>query len=221
MSEDEPKFHFKIPEYRQALGDHANLILQVGAMAGRLATENRTLVKHIDGRPENVAEHSHMLARIGLVVAPELYPHLNVGLVVSYATVHDDVEAYILDTPTHEFSEELHRDKEALEEKGLRQLLTEYEHIPGYTHLVNTYAEQVVPEARFVRVLDKLMPTIVHFNQGGETLRSHWPPQALSARVASKTSKRAVKLLQQYPEYESLIAVREELLARSLSELYE
>ena len=221
MPEGKPKFHFKVPEYRQALSKPANLILQAGAIAGRLAMENRTLVKHVDGRSENVAEHSHMLARIGLVVAPELYPHLDIGLVVSYATVHDDIEAYILDTATHDFSEELHREKESLEDEGLRQLLIEYEHIPGYARLVLTYAEQIVPEARFVRVLDKLMPTIVHFNQGGETLKSYRSREALSARVASKTSIRTEKLLQQYPEYEALIAIREELIALSLSELYE
>lgn len=212
----ESEFKFEIPTYRPGVSKEANFILQVSAMSGRLALENRTLVNHIDGRPENVAEHAHMLGKAAMITAFEFHPELSPGLVSMLANVHDDLEAYAGDTPTHHLTAELQATKDELEKAALKQLVKEYEHIPSYVNLVKMYEEQEVPEARFVRVLDKLMPITVHFIEGGVTLREG---KELQTWLDEFYSPRTIQLLKQYPEFEKLIRVRHELKLLAREEL--
>jgi len=176
-------------------------------MAGRLALEARTVVDHIDGRAENVAEHNFMLSKIAVVIATKLYPELDAGKVALLTNVHDDVEAYVGDTPTHELTDEITLNKNKLEKLGLAILLEDYAHIPFYLDLVTEYEAQETPEARFVRILDKLMPIVVHYNQDGETLRNYWTVEEFETHNERKEQK----LLADYPEFEELISIRKEL----------
>ena len=51
------------------------------------------------------------------------------------------------------------------------------------------------------------MPLVVHFNQGGETLRDNWTP----ASMLQNNEQRAQSLKIEYPEFADLIDVRTEL----------
>ena len=217
MTESGSEFGFKAPDYRQNNSQVCNLILQLGAIAGRLALEERTLVDHPTGRAENVAEHSHMLSRLAPVIAITMYPDLDPGKIAFYANIHDDVEAYVYDTSTFGLSTGLLQQKQAKELVGLQQLLSEYAHIPVYAQLVSEYEEQLIPEARFVRVLDKLLPYVVHFNEGGQSLRT----QVSIASLRQSNTAKVRELLLEYPEFSDLIAVRDELTELAVSELYE
>ncbi|MEK7472154.1 MAG: HD domain-containing protein [Patescibacteria group bacterium] len=215
MPDQKPEFKFVIPE-RRDVSEIGNLLLQLGAIAGRLALEPRTQVDHKDGRAENVAEHTHMLSRLAPVVAIVFYPDLSPGLVAMLAEIHDDIEAYVGDIPTMHLDENIVKTKEMLEKVGLEKLLADFSHIPAYTNLVIEYAEQKTPESRFVRVLDKLMPLVVHFNQGGETLRDNWTP----ASMLQNNEQRAQSLKIEYPEFADLIDVRTELTELAARELF-
>lgn len=91
------QFYFERPPYIESISEAANVAFAMGAVASRLVAEERTRCNHPDGRAENVAEHSFMLAKVAPELAILLYPKLDPGLVARFAIVHDDVEAYVGD----------------------------------------------------------------------------------------------------------------------------
>lgn len=216
MIENSPEFQFQIPEFRKDASRTANLVLQLGALSGRLAMEQRTLVDHPDDRAENVAEHANMLTRVAPLVAAELYPKLDSGLVARYAAIHDDLEAYVGDTPTFRPTIEILEHKKDLEAKALEKLKADFAHIPNYVDLIETYENQSVPEARFVRAVDKLMPITVHFNQGGRTLAANWEP----AELVVESERRSQAFLIEYPEFEAVTSLWVELCRLAAVELF-
>lgn len=200
-------FKFALPGPITGASDAAQTALRLASIASRLALEDRTRVNHPTGRPENVAEHSNMLGIIIPALAEIYYPKLDANLIARFAHVHDIIEAYVGDTPTDEFSEQLFADKEALERRGHQQLKQDFQWITGFVGLVDRYEEQIEPEARCLRVGDKLMPLLVHFNDGGATLRTINTRDSLLRNSA----ERAALLRKDYPEFETFIALREEL----------
>lgn len=210
------KFLFHPPARLSTSTDLAHTALLMAALSGRLALEDRTLVNHKSGRPENVAEHSLMLSLVAPSLAEAYYPDLDANLIARFASVHDAVEAYVGDTPTHDIDAAGLSDKQEREEKGLKQLLQDYAGIPGFVRIITAYEKQIVPEARFVRVVDKLMPLLVHFLEGGETLRGHIDVPGLLDNSAS----RAKNLREEYPEFGKLIDAREELAQLAGKHLY-
>jgi hypothetical protein len=85
---------FQPPARLPGMSGIAYTALQLAALSSRLALENRTLVNHITGRPENVAEHSNMLAIVAPGIAELYYPELDANLISRFASIHDAVEAY-------------------------------------------------------------------------------------------------------------------------------
>lgn len=113
-----------------------------------------------NGRCENDAEHSYNLSMVAQFLAAEYYPHLDLGLVAQLSGVHDLPEVYTGDVRTFDISEEDYAKKEAAEDAAVDQL--EFR-LPGPIFmLLKTYRQQALPEARFVRSVDKLMPGFVN-----------------------------------------------------------
>lgn len=198
---------FQLPVRLNGISDMAYVALQLAALSSRLALEERVLVNHITGRAENVAEHSAMLAIVAPAIAEMYYPDLDANLVGRFAAIHDAVEAYVGDTATHIISEQGLRQKAAREAKGLERLKKDFAALPPFIRLVEQYEAQSIAEARFVRVIDKWTPILVHFADKGATLRSYSDPDDLLENFAS----RAVRLKEQFPDWLELVAVREEL----------
>jgi 5'-deoxynucleotidase YfbR-like HD superfamily hydrolase len=157
-----------------------------------------------------------MLAFVAPLLAEEYYPYLDANLIARFATIHDAVEAYVGDTPTHDIDVSGLASKEEREKKGLEQLLLDYQGLPSFVKLISDYEEQKMPEARLVRVVDKLMPLIVHFLEGGETLKGHIDVPGL----LKNSTQRAQKLREEYPEFGKLIDAREELALLASRHLY-
>jgi len=105
-------FYYRSPDYDPDLSHAANTAIQMGAIASRLVLEERTRTHHPDGRAENVAEHSFMLAKVAAEIAAIMYPELDRGRIALYASVHDDIEAYVRDTPTDRIDAQGLLDKE-------------------------------------------------------------------------------------------------------------
>lgn len=189
----------------------------LGAISNRLARENRTHVTHGDGRPENVAEHVHMLTRVALHIAAQLYPDLNAADISLFSLIHDDLEAYIGDTPTHELTQEISDDKAVREEAALNQLSKDFAGLPSYVAAINAYEKQEQPEARFVRVVDKLMPLLTNIVSGGTALADHWTKDDLMNNVNTKNKK----LLKDYPEYSAVLDLRTELKVVAAERLFD
>ena len=129
----------------------------------------RSIVCHPDGSPETNADHTVMLCWIAPSLAALLYPDLEPGLVARYAAVHDAAELYAGDTPTMpHLSGPEQRAKELREMKAVATLEEEYRRrLPLFADDLTRYEQQDDPEARFVRFLDKLMPTLVVVINGG------------------------------------------------------
>lgn len=212
--ESAQEFLFQPSPYREGLSRIGQGAIHLAEISERLANEDRELVDHVSGRPENVAEHSNMLGIVAPTIAEEFFPDLDANLVARYAGIHDIVEAYVGDTPTHDISEQGQLDKEALEKLGIEKLKADYSHIPSFVRRVKEYESQYVPEARFVRVMDKCMPALLHFATNGVSLHEHFSKD----EVLENSAKRASNLRKNYPEFEMLIALREELSERMAEE---
>lgn len=140
-------FLFHIPKTNKKLSQAAQNAIELATLVSREAAINRTRCAHPDGRAENVAEHSLMLAKVAPELAHLLYPKLDENLVVRFATIHDDVEAYVGDTPTDLLANHDATVKAELEARGLQQLVKEYAHLPHFCERVKQYEAQSVPEA--------------------------------------------------------------------------
>jgi len=201
---------------QSGMSDIAYTALKLTILSSRLALEERTLVNHISGRPENVAEHSIMLAIIAPAIAESHYPHLDANLISRFATIHDAVEAYVGDTATHEISSEGLRQKAQREAEGLKDLKKDFASLPSFVRLIEAYEAQEVKEARFVRVIDKWMPILMHFADEGATLRSY----TNSTDLVKDYVDRAALLKKEFPDFKELVSVREELTKLASERLF-
>lgn len=198
---------FQPPAKLPGMSDMAYAALQLAALSSRLSLEERTLVNHITGRAENVAEHSHMLAIVAPGIAELYYPHLDANLISRFASIHDAVEAYVGDITTHDINEQGLKQKAALEAQGLLRLKKDFALLPSVVALVEQYEEQTIPEARFVRIIDKWTPALMHFGDQGATVRAY----TNSKKLVDDYIPHANRLRKQFPDFPELVSAREEL----------
>lgn len=139
-------------------------IIGLGGLALRFGRIDRTACYHPDQvTPESDSDHTVMLGWLAPALAFQWYPDLNVGLVAQLALIHDAPEVYAGDTPTLRLTAEIAATKNAAERAATDQLSREFgETLPYFPALIRLYEEQEIPEARFVRALDKCLPKIVH-----------------------------------------------------------
>jgi putative hydrolase of HD superfamily len=201
------KFLYTIPPVRADLSDAAKAALNMSALASRLVQVERTRILHPDGRAENDAEHSFMLAKVAPELAHLLYPELDENLVARFAVLHDDVEAYVGDTPTDMLANLDQQSKDKLESAGLKQLGHEYAHLPSYVKLIEQYEAQSVPEARFVRAVDKLMVIVTHFFNNGKVIKQHYTYDSFIKSEKELLVRDSYK----YGEFKLVMALRKEL----------
>lgn len=129
---------------------------------------------HPDGKThESDTDHTVMLALAAGAIASSHHPELDLGLVVQFAVVHDLVEAYAGDTSTlRALSDEQKTQKKAREHAAYLRILAEFNsEMPWLPQTIATYEEQQLPEARFVRAVDKLLPKLTHMLNACATLR--------------------------------------------------
>lgn len=200
-------FLFVKPDHEPELSNAANTAIALGAISSRLVQIERTRTIHPDGRAENVAEHSLMLSKVAPELASTLYPELDANLVASYASLHDDLEAYVGDTPTDMLAETSLTKKDELEAAALQQLLQEYEHMPRYASLIQQYESQSTPESRFVRGVDKLMVLLIHLPNDAAVLRHHYTRESFLVAEQQLLERDGYK----YGEFELIKDLRVEI----------
>lgn len=134
--------------------------------------ERMTLATGIK-RYENDAEHSYELAMVGWYIVSSLKLPLNVDLVIKYGMLHDLVEVYAGDTYIFDPDPERHASKVDREHKALLQLKKEFTEFPEMTDLIEQYEKREDEESQFVYALDKLIPPINIYLDGGKTWNEH------------------------------------------------
>lgn len=114
---------------------------------------------HPTGEAESDTDHTVMLGWIACELAPQ---GLSLGLVARMALVHDMPEVYSGDTQTLVIDAEGKAAKRAREMSARLRLERE---LGTHSQLVNdlrVYEAQVLPEARYIRLLDKVLPKLTH-----------------------------------------------------------
>jgi putative hydrolases of HD superfamily len=193
-----------------ALADAAE---QVAALALRFGEIERTASQHPDGRPETDATHTVMLAWLAPALAALLYPDtLDAGLVAQFAVVHDAVEVFAGDTPTLRITEAERAAKKEREMAAARQWHDMFLHsLPWLPAMIARYEDQVEPEARFVRAVDKCCPALVHASNGARDLAEYG---MTADEVDTMRPWRRAEVMEYAGEFTAILDLRDVLSAR-------
>lgn len=158
------------------------------------------------GEPESDTTHTVMLALLAASLAPLEVVPLNVERVLRFALVHDLVETYAGDTnSTRALTPEQKLQKWTAEMQAFGRLSAELGYTAGVhgwiLEAITLYEEQVEPEARFVRYLDKMLPRLTHLLNGGSALLAQGVTRA---EMVEKHVRYGAELRAQYPEFANL-----------------
>lgn len=130
----------------------ADLVLRFGRVERATA--------HPDGvRPETDTDHTVMLAIVACDLAP---PDLDRGLIAQFALVHDLVEAECGDTQTLTITAEERVAKTARERAAMAALVERFGPASWLGRTLTAYEAGEAREARWVYVMDKVMPKLTH-----------------------------------------------------------
>lgn len=176
-----------------------SIALALATVAMRFGQVRRVTL-HEDGERESDTTHTVMLVLLAVEMAPQA--GCDPGLAAQFAAVHDLPEVYAGDTNTaHGLTAEEAEAKARCEAEAMRRLEREI----GGTwtlDLLRRYEAQREAEARLVRYLDKVLPKLTHYLNGGAALRA----LGLTAGdVRDKHERQGAQLAEQYPE---LVSVR-------------
>lgn len=206
-------YYFQRPELDGIVSRPTELVISLGALASRLVAETRTRTIHPDSRAENVAEHAHMLSRVATGVVRQfkevLPPEITEGEVSLFSDIHDDIEAYVLDTATEFISSDELREKEIRESAGARQLYLEFVDVdPIYAARIMEYEAQENPNARLTRLVDKFMTLLINIPNSGQVLHETYDDKDHLLKSIYAHSQR---LREKFPEFAWLVDYRDEL----------
>ena len=142
-------------------------ILTRAANIARLAllfSRVERVTRHEDGvRPETDADHTVMLALVACDLAP--IP-LDRGRILEFAVIHDLVEVYAGDVQTLTINAIGRADKEAREHAAFLRIYEEFGAESWIVRTLGDYEAQIEEEARYVRLMDKVVPKLTHLFNG-------------------------------------------------------
>lgn len=199
------------------LSPKAQAVISLGQLSLEFGMIDRTSVYHSDGTPESDTDHTVMLGWIGCALAARYFPNLDVGLVAQFALIHDAPEVYAGDTPTLRITDEGRIAKAEREAVAIERLNEEYSSfLPWVSEVLVTYEAQILPEARFVRGLDKILPKIVHLLDNCRGLHE----QGVSSEELRGLFDRQIKSIGEYiGDFPELMSLYNEL-ANAVVELH-
>lgn len=122
-------------------------------------------------RPENSAEHSWSVALAAASLIPEVAPDLDQLRVIKMLLIHDIVEIDAGDTYCY-------GDQSGKAEREIRAADRLFAMLPESTgrefrQLWDEFEAGVTGEARFARCIDRLLPLIQNYRNGGKSWKKH------------------------------------------------
>ncbi len=160
---------------QEALGEEiVAKVIELGEMILAFGRVDR-ITRHPDGEMlESDTDHTVMLGIVACSYAATLAPELDRGKIAQFALIHDLVEVYAGDTATFRIlTEEDVQGKEARERAALERIRREYDGIfPWIGETLEEYESLASAEARFVKVIDKVLPKITHILNKGAVSRA-------------------------------------------------
>jgi len=118
-------------------------------------------------RKENDAEHSYSLAMLCWYLNNSLGLNLNKSKLLEYSLVHDFVEVYAGDT--YVFDHEGKKTKHQREEEARLRIAGEFPEFKDLHKTIERYESREDSEAIFVHAVDKLIPMVTNYLQGGRS----------------------------------------------------
>lgn len=155
------------------------------------------VTRHEDGTTrESDTTHTVMLGLLAMEVASWL--GLDSSAAAQFALVHDLSETYAGDTDTSRaLSAEQRQAKAEREKVAAQRLSTELGEGSKAMRTLRVYEAQRSSEARLVRYLDKVLPKLTHYLNGGATLVN----LGITAnQMMFEHSRQGALLREQYPE---------------------
>lgn len=127
-------------------------------------------------RWENDVEHSYMLAMTAWYLNEKYHLGLDLSKILEYALAHDLVEAYAGDVSP--FGKKGHKgkivtEKHQREQAALARIQKEFPDQKNIARVIKAYEKRNDPESHFVYSLDKLMPVVVIYMDGGRAFHHY------------------------------------------------
>ncbi len=195
-------------------------LVDIGKLILTFARVNRVTL-HEDGvRPESDTDHTVMVSVCACALAKKLYPDsLDIGLIAQFATVHDLVEAYAMDTDSFGLDEEGKRAKDAREHEAFLRIQSEFKDVyPWLPETIEKYESLDTREARFVKTVDKLMSKITHIHNNGQYFKNRgldsdqmWSDYQMMVKTAEE---------QYGKEFPDLLEIMDELIREARTATY-
>jgi putative hydrolase of HD superfamily len=201
--------------------DLAAAVIDLGRLALAFGRIERTACWHPDGlKREDDADHTVMLGWIAPALAQRLYPgELDATLVAQFALIHDMPEVYAGDTSTLRIDSGGREAKAERERKAAWRIWCEFiDVLPWIPRTLADYEQQVMPEARFVRAVDKILPKIVHLLDGAKGLIEEG---MTPAELRDVFDRQATDMAAYAGEFTGLLNLRAELVDRTIALLGE
>jgi putative hydrolase of HD superfamily len=145
-------------------------VLSLGKLSFLFGKVERAILYPDKTTVETDTDHTVMLGLVATAYAARMAPHLDIGRIAEFALIHDLVEAYAGDTPTFGLhaGDSLLKEKATREKEAFLQIERELgQELPYIPHMIHEYESLSSSEARFVKALDKCMPTIAHILNAG------------------------------------------------------
>ena len=200
--------------------DTLDAVIRVGRLALDFGRINR-ITFHPDGiTPESDTDHTVMLGLVACMIADKWFPGLDKGRITNFALVHDLVEVYAGDTPTlRQLDPEARAAKKDREREALDRIFREFRgEFSWLPFTIAAYEDGASSEARFVRMLDKVLPKITHLLNGAVTITAEgMTREQLIARYEAQ-GRELEQYADQFPEVEEL---RRALVGRLIAQLDE
>jgi putative hydrolases of HD superfamily len=155
-------------------------------------------------RFENDAEHSYSLSMMGWYLA-QFFPELDCGLIIKYSLIHDIPEIYAGDVQAIRRTPSQEKAKVAAEHQAIIKLKTTWSDFPDMNNTIDDYEQQVDSESRFVKALDKLMPSLLNILNDGKTLRLYAIDRATELDHKEQKTKISPEVYKLWKELEKII----------------
>ena len=174
--------------------------------------ERVLFVKGKDER-ENDVEHSFQLAFLGWYIASSNGLILKIDLIIKYALAHDLVEVYAGDTDVFTKDLSLHANKHEREQRALERIQKEFPEFTELHSIIEGYEKREDTESKFVYALDKLVPALNIYEDGGRT----WSQRGITFEMlmTEKISKVAVS-----PEIDAYFQEFKKILEENKTKLF-
>jgi 5'-deoxynucleotidase YfbR-like HD superfamily hydrolase len=193
----------------------AQAVIDLGELSLAFGRVDR-VTYHPDGKTlESDTDHTVMLGLVACAFASRYLPELDLGAIAQFALVHDVVEVYAGDTSTLRIDGDGKAAKKAREAAAQRRITQEFhKRLPWLPSMISLYEAQHLPEARYVRALDKLLPKITHILNDRVTIREHGMSHV---ELTRRYEEQFYEIFQYAGDFPPLLHLREELVEMVLT----